>query len=206
MKFLSLEKSYLFLESIQNCLTMSYMKLIAAVCSIIIASSFCAKAQTPAWTYTWANSGVNFATATGGVICFPSTNGITAASVTDAKTNSALLWLNPKGGLIRTIKFSDMNVTGFLFASSSSVVMVGYDRNYKKTLIRKVPSIGSVNTLTNDGFYPNTDTVPSAFCDPNFPASFADPRQLANYVNQNGFTSWTITSTNSATIRHYTLP
>jgi hypothetical protein len=181
------------------------MQKLIAICFIMIASSFYAKAQTLAWTYQWTNSGVNFSTVTGGVICYPSTNGITAAAVTDANTNSAILWLN-NGSLIRPIKFKDMNIAGFLYVSTNAVVISGYNLNYSKGLIRTIKSNGTTNTLTNDGYYPNPDQVPSSLTDSNFPSSFADPRQLANYVNQNGFSSWTINTTNSATVNHYTLP
>jgi hypothetical protein len=181
------------------------MKKFIATCFIIIASSFCAKAQTLQWTYNWTNSGVNFSTVTG-IICYPSTNGILAAAGTDSKTNSAVLWLNSTGSLIRTIKFKDMHISGFLYASSNAVVVTGYNLPYSKSLVRTFKSDGTTNTLITDGFYPSPDEVPSALCDTNFPASFADPRQLANYVNQSGFSTWTITSTNSATVTHYTLP
>jgi hypothetical protein len=182
------------------------MNKLIAICFIIITASFCAKAQTLAWTYNWTNSGVDFTKVSGGVISFPSTNGITASAVNDANSSSAILWLNPSGGLIRKIKFKDMNITGFLYASTNAVVITGYNLDYSKSLIRTIKSTGSTNTLTTDGLYPSPDEVPSALCDTNFPASFADPRQLANFVNQSGFSTWTITSTNSATVTHYTLP
>jgi len=182
------------------------MKTFVLFCGLVLFTAIGANAQTKSWTYNWTNSGVNFTTIQNGVICYPSTNGITAALATDANNNSAVLWLSPNGSLIRQIKFKDMNVSGFLYASLNSVTAAGYNLNWTKTLIRTWKADGTSVTITNDGLYPSPDAVPSALCDSNFPASFADPRQLAAYVGQFGFSAWTITSTNSAVINHYTLP
>ena len=180
------------------------MKRIIAICSLVIATSFSAKAQTKAWTYTWTNSGVDFTTA--GVICFPSTNGVTAAIATDGNTNSSVLWLKPSGTLIRQIKFTDMNPTGFLYASTNKLVMTGYNLDYTKSLFRTFNSNGTNSTISSDGYYPQPDHVPISWCNSNQPVCFSDPRQVANYIAQSGFTIWTITSSNSAIITHYTLP